>query len=90
VSRVDISNDTALQHALELGENARRDTERLQQQNVELADHCGYLQARLEAAEKQVLALTTPPEPDRPQAPWWKRMLGLSAAVYDAIDRAIS
>lgn len=81
MARVDTPNDTALQQALELVENARRDAERLQQQNVGLAGRCGYLQARLEAAEKQVLALTALSEPDRPQAPWWKRALGLSQAV---------
>ncbi len=81
MARVDTPNDTALQQALDLAENARRDAERLQQQNVELAGRCGYLQARLEAAEKQVLALTAPPEPDCPQAPWWKRILGLSPAA---------
>ncbi len=79
MTRVDTSNNAALQQALDLAENARRDTERLQQQNVELAGRCGYLQARLEAAEKQVLALTAPPE--RSQAPWWKRILGLSPAA---------
>ncbi len=56
------------------------DYQKLQQQNLELAGRCGYLQARLEAAEKQVLALTAP-EPERSQTPWWKRMLGLSPAA---------
>ncbi len=81
IARVDTPKNAALQQALKLAENARRDAERLQQQNVELAGRCGYLQARLEAAEKQVLALTTPPEPECPQAPWWKRLLGLAAAA---------
>lgn len=55
--------------------------DKLQHQNLELAGRCGYLQAKLEAAEKQVLALTAPPEPERPHAPWWKRILGLSPAA---------
>ncbi len=80
-------DDQVVMAALALVEDVRSDKDRmwsdyqkLQQQNVELAGRCGYLQARLEAAEKQVLALTAPPGPDRPQVPWWRRMLGLSAA----------
>ncbi len=80
MARVDTPNNAALQQAL-LAENACRDAERLQQQNVELAGRCGYLQARLEAAEKQVLALTAPPEMERPHTRWWKRILGLSQAA---------
>ncbi len=61
--------------------NAERErSEVLQRQNVELAGRCGYLQARLEAAERQVLALSPPMEPERPKAPWWRRMLGLEPA----------
>ncbi len=54
--------------------------ERLQHQNLELAGRCGYLQARLEAAERQILALSPPMEPERPKAPWWKRLLGIELA----------
>ena len=70
-----------LQPRLEQLYAGRSRGEELQRQNVELAGRCGYLQARLEAAEKQVLTLTAPPEPERPQAPWWKRILGLSPAA---------
>lgn len=84
-SQEDVQVDhAALVRAFEvIGEREQEKTqliERLQHQNLELAGRCGYLQARLEAAEKQVLALTAPPGPDRPQVPWWRRMLGLSAA----------
>ncbi len=79
MTRVDSHSDAALRQALELAENARRDAERLQQQNVELAGRCGYLQARVEAAEKQLLALTAPPPAPAP-APLWRRLLGLAAA----------
>ncbi len=79
MASVDTHSDAALRQALELAESARRDAERLQQQNVELAGRCGYLQARVETAEKQLLALTAPP-PSPDPAPWWKRLLGLAAA----------
>ncbi len=61
--------------------NAERDRgNELQRQNVELAGRCGYLQARLEASERQVLALTTPQEPERTSAAWWRRLLGMQPA----------
>ncbi len=80
-STVDVSRvgmDTQLAQALELAESCRQDSERLQQQNLELAGRCGYLQAKLEAAEQRVLALSAPPEPT--PEPWWRRLLGLSPA----------
>jgi hypothetical protein len=82
MARVDTPNNGPLQHALELAENSRRDAERLQQQNVELAGRCGYLQARLEAAEKQVLTLSPPAETQQggDRAPWWRRLLGMEPA----------
>ena len=82
MTRVDTPNNAALQQALELAENARRTGVRLQQQNVELAGRCGYLQARLEAAEKQVLALSPPAETQQGgnRAPWWRRLLGMEPA----------
>ncbi len=43
MTRVDSPNDASLRQALDLAENARRDAERLQQQNVDVADRCGYL-----------------------------------------------
>ncbi len=82
-SRVDMSRagmDSRPTQALELAEKCRQDSERLQQQNMELAGRCGYLQARLEASERQVLALTAPQEPGRTNAPWWRRLLGMEAA----------
>lgn len=87
--QVDVQlDDQVVMAALALAEEVRSDKDRmwsdyqkLQQQNVELAGRCGYLQARLEATERQVLALTAPSEPEHPQAPWWKRMLGLSPAA---------
>ncbi len=80
-STVDTSRvgmDTQLAQALELAESCRQDSERLQQQNLELAGRCGYLQAKLEAAEQRILALSAPPEST--PAPWWRRLLGLSPA----------
>ncbi len=73
-----IGMDTQLAQALELAESCRQDSERLQQQNLELAGRCGYLQAKLEAAEHRSLALSAPPEPT--PASWWRRLLGLSPA----------
>ncbi len=70
--------DTQLTQALELAESCRQDSERLQQQNLELAGRCGYLQAKVEAAEHRILALSAPPEAT--PAPWWRRLLGLSPA----------
>ena len=70
-----------LEPRLELLIAERAQGEELQRQNVELAGRCDYLQAWFEAGEKQVLALTAPPEPDRPQTPWWRRILGLSPAA---------
>ncbi len=61
--------------------NAERDRgNELQRQNVELAGRCGYLQARLEASERQVLALTAPQEAERTNIPWWRRLLGMGPA----------
>jgi hypothetical protein len=63
--------------------NAERERgEVLQRQNVELAGRCGYLQARLEAAEKQVLALSPPAETQQGgnRPPWWRRLLGMEPA----------
>ncbi len=82
-STVDTSRvgmDTQLAQALELAESCRHDSERLQQQNLELAGRCGYLQAKLEAAEQRILALSVAPEPEPSPAPWWRRLLGLSPA----------
>ena len=85
----DQPDDQVVMAALALAEEVRGDKEqmredyqRLQQQNLELAGRCGYLQAKLEAAEQRVLALAAPqdPEPERPQAPWWRRALGLAEA----------
>lgn len=60
-----------LQRALELADQFQR-------QNVELAARVGYLQAKLEAAEQRMLALSAPPEPS--PAPWWRRLLGMDPA----------
>ncbi|MDP9350409.1 MAG: helix-turn-helix domain-containing protein [Chloroflexota bacterium] len=76
----------ALVRAFEvIGEREQEKTrmiERLQHQNLELAGRCGYLQAKLEAAERQVLALSAPAETrgggDR--APWWRRLLRMEPA----------
>lgn len=85
----DRMDDQVVMAALALAEEVRGDKEqlredyqRLQQQNLELAGRCGYLQAKLEAAEQKVLALVAPQEPEseRPQAPWWRRALGLARA----------
>ncbi len=74
----------ALVRAFEvIGEREQEKTqliERLQHQNLELAGRCGYLQARFEASERQVLALTAPQEPQRTSTPWWRRLLGIEAA----------
>ncbi len=74
--QVDGMPDPDLQRALELADQFQR-------QNVELAARVGYLQAKLEAAEQKILALAPPvvdQEPERPRAPWWKRLLGLEPA----------
>jgi len=85
----DRMNDQVAMAALALAEEVRGDKEqmredyqRLQQQNLELAGRCGYLQAKLEAAEQKMLALAAPQEPgmERPRIPWWKRALGLAGA----------
>ncbi len=76
----------ALVRAFEvIGEREQEKTqliERLQGQNLELAGRCGYLQARLEAAEKQVLALSPPAETQQGgnRPPWWRRLLGMEPA----------
>jgi excisionase family DNA binding protein len=56
--------------------------EKTQHENVQLAARCGYLQARLEAAEGQALTLSAPAEtPEgRDRAPWWRRLLGMEPA----------
>jgi excisionase family DNA binding protein len=56
--------------------------EKIQHENVQLAARCGYLQARLEAAERQVLALSAPAETREggDRAPWWRRLLGMEPA----------
>ncbi len=84
-TREDVQVDhAALVRAFEvIGEREQEKTqliERLQHQNLELAGRCGYLQARLEASERQVLALTAPQEPQRTSTPWWRRLLGMEAA----------
>ncbi len=84
-TREDVQVDhAALVRAFEvIGEREQEKTqliERLQHQNLELAGRCGYLQARLEAAERQVLALTAPQDPQRTSTPWWRRLLGIEAA----------
>ncbi len=84
-TREDVQVDhAALVRAFEvIGEREQEKTqliERLQHQNLELAGRCGYLQARLEASERQVLALTAPQEPQRTSTPWWRRLLGIEAA----------
>lgn len=82
-------DDQVVMAALALAEEVRSDKDRmwadyqkLQQQNVELAGRCGYLQARLEAAERQVLALSPPAETREggDRAPWWRRLLGMEPA----------
>ncbi len=84
-TREDVQVDhAALVRAFEvIGEREQEKTqliERLQHQNLELAGRCGYLQARLEVSERQVLALTAPQEPQRTSTPWWRRLLGIEAA----------
>ncbi len=84
-TREDVQVDhAALVRAFEvIGEREQEKTqliERLQHQNLELAGRCGYLQARLEASERQVLALTAPQEPQRTSTPWWRHLLGIEAA----------
>jgi hypothetical protein len=87
----DTQDDVQVEHAAlirafeVIGEREQEKTqliERLQGQNLELAGRCGYLQARLEAAEKQVLALSPPAETQQggDRAPWWRRLLGMEPA----------
>ncbi len=60
--------------------------ERLQRENVELAGRVGFLQAQVLVRDQRILALSAPADPvveqapERPQAPWWKRLLGLEPA----------
>ena len=65
-------SDQALLKALEL-------SDRLQRENMELAGRVGFLQAKLQAAEEQLLALAAGtrqeeacPPPAQPSRPWWK------------------
>ncbi len=65
-------SDQALLKALEL-------TDRLQRENMELAGRVGFLQAKLQATEEQLLALSAGakqeeacPLPAQPSRPWWK------------------
>ncbi len=71
-----------LQPLLEQLSTERDRGNELQRQNVELAARCGYLQARLEAAEQRVLALSVPTETQEggPRTPWWRRLLGIEPA----------
>ena len=79
----------ALVRAFEvIGEREQEKTrliEQLQQQNVELAGRCGYLQAKLQATEERILALSAPAEAPETRegarpAPWWRRLLGMEPA----------
>lgn len=65
-------SEAALLKALEL-------TDRLQRENMELAGRVGFLQAKLQTAEEQLLALTAGPTqeeavlpPAPPSRSWWK------------------
>ena len=66
--------EQALLKALEL-------TDRLQRENMELAGRVGFLQAKLQAAEERLLALSAPPvdagdgtedAPPPRAGPWWR------------------
>ncbi len=73
----------ALLHALELVDRLQRQNSELTNQVAYFAGQLGYTQGRLQAAEQKILALTAPvveQEPERPQAPWWKRLLRLEPA----------
>ena len=78
-ARIPAGSERALLKALEL-------TDRLQRENMELAGRVGFLQAKLQTAEEQLLALaapaptqTAPDEPSfRPDQPWWKRIFGIA------------
>lgn len=75
--------DEGLEKALQLVEKVQQDYAAIHRENLELAARCGYLQARLEASEKQLLALSAPAETEeerRRAVPWWKRLLGLAPA----------
>ncbi len=74
------NSDERLEKALELVEKVQQDYTTIHKENLELAARCGYLQARLEASERQVLALTAPQEPERTSIPWWRRLLGMEPA----------
>ena len=66
---------------LELVEKLQQDYAPIYKENLELAARCGYLQAKVEAAERQVLALSAPAETreGRDRAPW-RRRLGMEPA----------
>jgi excisionase family DNA binding protein len=71
-------SEAALLKALDL-------TDRLQRENMELAGRVGFLQARLQMAEEQLLALSagakqeeTDAPPPAPNRHWWKALFRLS------------
>ncbi len=71
-----------LERLVELLAAEREKSERLSQQNFELAGRLGFYQAKLQEAEKQILLLSAPTQVEEaassPSLPWWKRFLGLS------------
>ncbi len=74
--------DDGLEKALELVEKLQQDYAAIHKENLELAARCGYLQAKLEASERQVLALSAPTETREGgnPTPWWRRLLRMEPA----------
>ncbi len=62
------ADEHALLRTLEL-------VEKLQRENLDLAGRVGFYQAKLQDAEEQIRLLSAPKEPEKPKAPWWRKLL---------------
>jgi excisionase family DNA binding protein len=78
-----IQHPPAIVAALDLAEQLRRDNAALASRNEQLAGQVGFLQAKLQEAEKRIVLLEAPKEEpakdtpaetehDRPRRSWWK------------------
>ncbi len=70
-----------LSEMLELAAAERPERERLHRENLELAGRIGFLQAKLQEAERKILLLQAPAEAETvaetSARPWWKRIFAL-------------
>ncbi len=86
----DVTGDTPppapeILKVLEMLEAERTRNDRLQQENSQLYAQLGFVQAKLQDAEKQIRLLSAPKEEPEPapkerelpqRQPWWRRFLG--------------